>query len=114
MSFRDSYLSFWEIVFLFGVLSLFIAPAGAEATGLAVAAVKMAAERKENKSVYLLGCDLKARALDLCKQFQDILGKENIKVTILNNVLYDAAALNSLENAEGVVLVEKSGIDFIC
>ena len=35
--------------------------------------------------------------------------KEQIAVTILDNVLYNAEAMEKLENEKGVVLVEKAG-----
>lgn len=80
-----------------------------EAVGLASVAVKMAVERQEYKSVYLLGCDLKGQALVICEQIRDRLNKDNIQAVILNNVLYDASAMDSLKNAGGAVLVEKAG-----
>lgn len=80
-----------------------------EAVILASAAAKMAAERKEYKSVCLIGCNLKEQALTVCEQIKNNLNKDNIQAVILNNILYDAAAMKGLENAEGVLLVEKAG-----
>ena len=80
-----------------------------EAVGLASVAVKMATERIEDKSVYLLGCDLKGQALTVCEQIQKGLDKDGIQAVVLNNVLYDASAMDSLKNARGAVLVEKVG-----
>ena len=68
----------------------------------------MATERKGLKSVHLLGCDLKEQSLTVCEQIRDSLGNNNIQAVILNNVLYDAAAMSSLDNAEEVVIVEKA------
>lgn len=80
-----------------------------EAVELASVAVKMAVERQEDKAVYLLGCDLKGPALAVCEQIRDRLNKDNIQAVILNNVLYDASAMDSLKNARGAVLVEMAG-----
>lgn len=80
-----------------------------EAVSLASVAVKIAAERNEDKSVYLLGCDLKDQALSVCEQIRDNLKKDNVQSVILNNVLYDASAMDNLKNAKRVVLVEKAG-----
>ena len=82
---------------------------GEEALKLAATAVKMAAERNEYRSVYLVGCDLKDRSLQVCEQIRDRLNPDHIQAVILNNVLYDASAMKGLENAQGVVLVEKAG-----
>lgn len=80
-----------------------------EAFRLASVAVKMAAQRNELTSVYLLGCDLKGQTMIVCEKIRDDLGKDNIQTVILNNILYDAVALNSLKSARGVVLVEAVG-----
>lgn len=61
-----------------------------EAIGLASTAVKMAAERNEHKSAYLLGCDLKGQALAVCEQIRDHLGKDNIQVVINNGEIFIA------------------------
>lgn len=80
-----------------------------EALELAATAIKMAAERNEYQSVSLVGCDLKDRTLKVCEQIRDRLNHDHIQAVILNNVLYDASAMKGLENAQGVVLVEKAG-----
>lgn len=80
-----------------------------EAITLASVAVKMTVERNECKSVHLLGCDLKDQALAVCEQIRDSLNKDSIQAVILNNIIYDAAAMKGLENAESVLLVEKAG-----
>lgn len=80
-----------------------------EAFRLASVAVKMAAQRNELTSVYLLGCDLKGQTMSVCEKIRDDLGKDNIETVILNNILYDAVALKGLESARGVVLVETAG-----
>ena len=55
-----------------------------------------------------MGCDLKAGAEAVCRKLEVMLKQENITAVILDNVLYDAAAMDELENAKGIVLVEKA------
>ncbi len=80
-----------------------------EALGLAAVAVRMAAERNRISTVYLIGCDLKEQARAVCDYLRGILAESKIETVILNNVLYDAAAMSELDGAKGVVLVEKAG-----
>ena len=80
-----------------------------EAVELAVAAVKIAAAKEGLDTVYMVGCDLKAHALEVCEQMKAQLSKENICTEVLNNVLYDAQAMSDLEHAKGVVLLETVG-----
>lgn len=80
-----------------------------EAVELAVAAVKIAAAKEGLDTVYMVGCDLKANALEVCEQMKAQLSKENICTEVLNNVLYDAQAMSDLEHAKGVVLLETVG-----
>lgn len=80
-----------------------------EAIKLASVAVKLKAERETLDSVSLIGCGLKDRSMSVCDQLKGNLSRDNIQVDILNNVLYDAQAMNSLENVKGVVLVERAG-----
>lgn len=80
-----------------------------EAMNLAAVAVKMAVCKNGLGTVYMIGCDLKAESLDSCRQIKAFLEAENIDAQIVNNVLYDAEAMEKLENAKGVVLVEKAG-----
>ena len=77
-----------------------------EALELAAIAVKMAAGKEGLDVVYVAGCDLKGDVLEVCSKLQTRLAKENIRVEILNNILYDAQAMRDLEHAKGVVLVE--------
>ena len=49
------------------------------------------------------------RAQALCEQIRDRLKEENITVEILNNVLYDAEAMEKLQEMDYVVLVETAG-----
>lgn len=80
-----------------------------EAVELAAVAVNIAAGKNALCEVSLIGCDLKGSSLELCEQLRGTLEKENLRVQILNNVLYDAAAMAQLANAEAAVLVEKAG-----
>ena len=47
--------------------------------------------------------------LDACEKIKTQLEDENIRVYILNNVLYDAQAMGELEKMKGAVLVEGVG-----
>jgi len=47
--------------------------------------------------------------LQKCEQISKNLHEESICVQILSNVLYDAEAMEKLENAKGIVLVETAG-----
>lgn len=76
---------------------------------LAFAALKIAAVKNRLNNVCLLGCNLSAGADRVCEGLKDALEKEGITVTILNNVLYDAEAMEKLGTAKGAVLVEKAG-----
>lgn len=80
-----------------------------EALKLVSVAVKLNAERETLDSVTLIGCDLKDRSMFVCDQLKRDLGKGNMQVGILNNVLYDAQSMSSLDNVKGVVLVEQAG-----
>lgn len=79
---------------------------------LAAAAVKISAQKQELDTVCLMGCDLKAGADAVCQALKERLGREKLDVTILDNVLYDAEALEKLGESQGrsqgIVLVEKA------
>ncbi len=75
---------------------------------LAATAVKISAGKQGLDTVYLMGCDLKAGAEAVCRKLKELLEQENITAVILDNVLYDAAAMDELEHAKGIVLVEKA------
>ena len=72
-----------------------------EAITLASTAVKMAAKKRTLKEVYLLGCNVTGDTLQKCEQISKNLHEESICVQILSNVLYDAEAMEKLENAKG-------------
>lgn len=80
----------------------------ADAVKLASVAVKMAAKKESADRVYLVGCCLKERSEAVCGQVTGLLEKDGIQAETLNNVLYDAEAMASLEQAKCVVLVEKA------
>lgn len=82
--------------------------APAQSMELAVAAVKIAAVKNGLDHVCLMGCNLAEGADNVCESIKHALEKEQIAVTILDNVLYNAEAMEKLENEEGVVLVEKA------
>lgn len=80
-----------------------------EALNLTAVAVKMAAGKEALDTVCLMGCDLKAQAMEDCEKIKEILSREKVEARILDNVLYDAEAMEKLEEVKGVVLVEKAG-----
>ena len=55
-----------------------------------------------------MGCDLKAGAETVCEKLKEMLAQEKISVMVLDNVLYDAGAMEKLSEVRGVVLVEKA------
>lgn len=81
-----------------------------EALELSIVAVKMAAGKETIDKICLLGCDLKKQSLEVCETIQGKLSDENVRVSILSNVLYDAQAMSELEDEKGVVLVEHAGV----
>ncbi len=81
-----------------------------EAVKLASVAVKIAARKNGRDTLGLIGCDLKAGALSVCEQMKAALEREGVKVEILDNVVYDAEAMERLNDVSAVVLVEKAGV----
>jgi len=77
-----------------------------EAVNLAAVAVKIAAGKNELDSVSLIGCNMKNGSMMICEQIKNYLQKEGVTVNILDNVLYDAGAMEELDNAPAAVLVE--------
>lgn len=80
-----------------------------QSLALAATAVKISAVKNGLDSICLMGCDLKAGADIVCDNLKAALEKEQIAVMVLDNVIYDAAAMEKLEHIKGVVLVEKAG-----
>lgn len=76
---------------------------------LAFAAIKIAAAKNGQNNICLMGCNLEAGADKVCEGLKAALEKEGLSVTILNNVLYDAEAMEKVSAAQGAVLVEKAG-----
>lgn len=72
-------------------------------------AVKMAAKRKGLNEVYFIGCTPNGTISKDCQKLKAICEEDNITIHILENILYDAAAMVRLNDAVGVVLVEKAG-----
>lgn len=81
---------------------------GAQSLELATAAIKISAGKQKLDTVCLMGCDLSAGADVVCRELKERLEKENIAVKVLDNVLYDAEAMEALESVKGIVLVEKA------
>lgn len=75
---------------------------------LAATAVKISAGKQGLDTICFMGCDLKAGAEAVCRKLKDILEVEKFTVMILDNVLYDAEAMEKLESVKGIVLVEKA------
>lgn len=76
-----------------------------EALHLSVVAVKIAAAKKEDGKIILVGCGLTPQALQDCETIRKNLAQEGIQAEVSDNVLYDAQALRSLEGADAAVLV---------
>ena len=76
---------------------------------LVFAAVKIAAAKNRLNSICLMGCNLDAGAGKVCETLKTALEKEQLNVTILDNVLYNAEAMEKVDAMTGVVLVEKAG-----
>lgn len=80
-----------------------------EALELATVAAKMAVRKEGFTFVSLVGCDLKERSLVVCEEIKKNFDSDNIRINILNNVLYDAQVMAELEGTQGVILVERVG-----
>ena len=81
----------------------------AEALKLAASAIKIAAQKRSLDSVYLIGSELKGSTLEDCDNIKNILAESKISVRVLSNVLYDAEAMEKLQDVQYVVLVETAG-----
>ena len=81
---------------------------GQKSLELAAAAIRISAKKYEQDTVYLIGCDLNAGAGAVCGELKERLAKENICVRVLDNVLYDADAMQEFGDAKCVVLAEKA------
>ena len=76
---------------------------------LAFAAIKIAAVKNGLNNICLMGCNMSAGADKVCESLKAALEKEQISVSVLDNVLYDAEAMAKMSAMQGAVLVEKSG-----
>lgn len=76
---------------------------------LAFAAIKIAAVKNGLNNICLMGCNMSAGADKVCESIKAALEKEQISVSILDNVLYDAEAMEKMDAMQGAVLVEKAG-----
>ena len=56
-----------------------------------------------------MGCNMSTGADKVCESLKAALEKEQIGVSILDNVLYDAEAMEKMDDMQGAVLVEKAG-----
>ncbi len=83
-------------------------PSFEDSMELATTAAKLEVTNKEIAEVCILGCDLEA-ASQVCEKLTASLEKDNIKVTKLNNILGDAAAMDSIQSVKTAILVEKAG-----
>ena len=76
---------------------------------LAFAAIKIAAGKNGLNNICLMGCNMSTGADKVCESLKAALEKEQIGVSILDNVLYDAEAMEKMDDMQGAVLVEKAG-----
>ena len=76
---------------------------------LAFAAIKIAAVKNGLNNICLMGCNMSAGADKVCESLKAALEKEQISVSILDNVLYDAEAMEKMDAMQSAVLVEKAG-----
>lgn len=76
---------------------------------LAFAAIKIAAVKNGLNNICLMGCNMSVGADKVCESLKAALEKEQISVSVLDNVLYDAEAMEKMGAMQGAVLVEKAG-----
>lgn len=79
-----------------------------QSVDLTATAIRISARKQELSAVCLAGCNLEAGADAVCLALKERLENENIKVKILNNIIYDSAMMGELEDVKGIVLVEKA------
>lgn len=82
---------------------------GEQSMELAFAAIKIAAVKNGLNNICLMGCNMSAGADKVCESLKAALEKEQISVSILDNVLYDAEAMEKMDAMQGAVLLEKAG-----
>lgn len=81
-----------------------------EAVHLAMVAVAMTAKKNGLNSVSYIGCNLSDDAVALYKDLEQGLKERDIQPEFLNNILYDAEAMEKLNRVTAAVLVEKAGV----
>ncbi len=81
-----------------------------EAVRMSAVGMKMAALKKETGTVCCMGCGMQNKSLDICGQIKEQLATSGLEITVLNNVLYDAEAMEQLGGMEGAVLVETADV----
>lgn len=64
---------------------------------LAFAAIKIAAAKNGLNNICLMGCNMSAGADKVCESLKAALEKEQISVSVLDNVLYDAEAMEKMD-----------------
>lgn len=77
---------------------------------LAAANISVNAEKKNVKSITIIGTDLQVRAMKYCEKLEKVL-RENYKLeaNILEDIVYNQKALESLVHSQSVVIVETVG-----
>lgn len=75
---------------------------------LAFVAVKIAVVKNGLSNICFIGNNLSAGADKVCEKLKAALEKEQIEVTVLDNVLYNAEAMEKMSVMQGAVLVEKA------
>lgn len=80
-----------------------------EALTLAIAAVKISALKNDLTKVAIAGCDMKETVLSYVDQMKEQLAEEGIELLTLNNILYDAEAMERLTDIQAAVLMETVG-----
>lgn len=68
---------------------------------LAFAAVKIATVKNGVNNICLMGCNMSAGSDQVCESLKAALEKEQINVTLLDNVLYDAEAMEQMNAMQG-------------
>lgn len=80
-----------------------------EALVLAATAVKIAAQKHDTSQVAVIGCDIKGATLSYVQQLKENLAKDGVDLTLLNNILYDAEAMECLAGTHAAILLETCG-----
>ena len=83
-----------------------------EAINLTVAAIRIAAKKKEIQNFSIVGCAMAGESLNICCELINKLSEEGLTVNIINNILYDANSLEKLSDVKGVVMVGVAGETF--